>query len=68
MKIIAVDGGGKSVYTLHEENAEFQAPSSAGPAGEITKVGIRDKLRKFLTRRPPAESLEKQGILQSKFM
>ena len=53
------------MYTLHEENADFQAPNSLGPAGEVAKVSIRDKLRKFLTRRPTPESLEKQGILQS---
>lgn len=60
------DGGGKFVYTVHEDNAEFTSPSSQGPAGETEKIGIRDRLRKFLTRRPTSESLEKQGILQGK--
>lgn len=52
------------MYTLHEDNAEFQAPNLVGPAGEVNKMGIRNKLKKFLTRRPTQESLEKQGILQ----
>jgi len=58
-------GGGKTVYTFHEDNSEFQAPSTQGPAGEVVKLSIRDKLRKFLTKRPSPESLEKQGILQT---
>ncbi|XP_067932529.1 rho GTPase-activating protein 15-like isoform X5 [Watersipora subatra] len=57
--------GSKSVYTLYEDNAEFQEPVSVGVAGEINKVGIREKLRKLLARRPTLEDLEKQGILQT---
>ena len=61
------DGAGKSVYTLHEENEQFLAPNSQGPAGEITRVSIKEKLRSFLTRRPTQESLEKMGILQGEW-
>lgn len=58
------DGTGKSVYTLYEDNEEFQAPGTNDPAGEVVKKSIKEKLRNFLTRRPTQESLERAGIIQ----
>lgn len=52
------------MYTLYEDNEEFQAPGPYDPAGEVVKMSIREKLRSFLTRRPTQESLEKAGIIQ----